>query len=56
VVALLAPIQERYAALEGDRERLDAILAAGAAAAGRRAARTVSKVRRKVGLVEPARG
>jgi len=55
VVALLEPIQQRQAELIKDTANLDAVFAAGAAAAQRRANRLMSKVRRKVGLVEPKR-
>lgn len=54
VVALLEPIQQRQAALAKDKAQLDAVFAAGAAAAQRRAHRVLSKVRRKVGLVAKA--
>lgn len=54
VIALLEPIQKRQAELAGDRGHLDAVFTAGAAAAQRRANRLMAKVRRKVGLVEPA--
>lgn len=55
VVALLAPIQERYEAIKDDRAYLDSVFKAGAEAAQKRAYRTLSKVYRKAGFVERAR-
>lgn len=52
VVAQLEPIRSRHAELMADKPYLQSVLAAGAEAAGRRAARTMSKVYRKVGYVE----
>ncbi len=52
VVAQLEPIRSRYQELMADKGYLQTVLAEGAEAAGRRAARTMSKVYRKVGYVE----
>jgi len=55
VVETLEPIQKRYEAIMDDRRGLEELLARGAAECRRRAQRTLSKVYRKVGLVEAAR-
>ncbi|MFP4540215.1 MAG: tryptophan--tRNA ligase [Opitutales bacterium] len=55
VVALLAPIQERYFALREDKAQLDKVLQEGAAVAQKRAYKTLAKVYRKAGFVERAR-
>lgn len=52
VVAQLEPIRTRHAELMADKPYLQSVLADGAREAGRRAARTMSKVYRKVGFVE----
>lgn len=52
VVALTEPIRARYRELQADRSGLEAVFRSGAEAAQRRADRTMSKVRRKAGLVE----
>jgi tryptophanyl-tRNA synthetase len=51
LVATLGPIRERFVALKGDREALDAILARGAAKARERGAPTLSAAYRALGLV-----
>jgi len=55
VVAELAPVQERYAAIRGDEAAIEAVLAAGAAKARAIAARTLVDVREAMG-VGPPRG
>ncbi len=54
-ISVLEPIQQRYRELMQDRSHLDQVLADGARECRRRAQRTLSKVYRKLGLVEPAR-
>jgi tryptophanyl-tRNA synthetase len=51
VVALLAPLQERYAALEADPGHVDAVIAQGAARASELASSVVARVRDAVGLL-----
>lgn len=51
VVALLAPIQEKFREIEGDKGYLDAVFKAGAEAAQHRANRILAKVYRKAGFV-----
>ncbi|MCU1691685.1 MAG: tryptophanyl-tRNA synthetase [Frankiales bacterium] len=51
VVALFAPVRERYAALMADPSQLDDVLAAGAARAGAVASATMAEVRDRVGLL-----
>jgi tryptophanyl-tRNA synthetase len=53
VVALFAPVRERYAELVGDPAELDRVLAAGAERAREVAVRTMSQVRERVGLLAP---
>jgi tryptophanyl-tRNA synthetase len=55
VIARLDPVRRRYEELFPDAERLDQVLKEGAAAAQRTAGRTLAKVHRKVGFVQPAR-
>ena len=55
VVALFAPVRERYAELMADPAELDRVLAGGAARAGEVAAATTAAVRDKIGLLAPAR-
>lgn len=55
VVAVLEPIQKRYAEVSQDKALLDRVLAEGAEAAQRRANRLMSKVYRKVGFLERSR-
>jgi len=52
LVTMLQPIQERYAELRHDKERLHGILKRGAEEASRRAYRTLRKVYKKLGIVE----
>jgi tryptophanyl-tRNA synthetase len=54
VVALTAPVRERYAALVADPAHLDAVLADGAQQAGAVAETTMSAVRERIGLLAPA--
>ena len=54
VVALFAPVRERYAALMADPAELDRVLAGGAARAGEVAVATLSAVRDRIGLLAPA--
>ena len=53
VVALFAPVRERYAALVADPGALDDVLAAGAARAREVASATMAEVRERVGLLAP---
>ncbi len=55
VVALFAPVRERYAELIADPAALDAVLADGADRARAVAQRTMSAVRERVGLLAGAR-
>ncbi len=55
VVALFAPVRERYAELMADPAELDRVLAGGAARAGEVAAATLRDVRDRIGLLAPAR-
>jgi tryptophanyl-tRNA synthetase len=55
VVAVLEPIQKRYAEVSKDKSLLDRVLAEGSEAAQHRANRLMSKVYRKVGFLEKAR-
>lgn len=48
----LAPVQAKYQRLLSDKAYLEAVMKDGAAEAGAAAARTMSKVRRKVGFTE----
>jgi tryptophanyl-tRNA synthetase len=51
----LAPVQAEFARLSADKAYLEDVMAKGAEDAARSAARTMSKVRRKVGFIEPKR-
>ncbi|MER2490984.1 tryptophan--tRNA ligase [Catenovulum sediminis] len=51
VVALLEPIQTRFAQLRGERAELDKIMAAGAEKASQRAQQTLDKVYEAVGFI-----
>ena len=53
VVAMLAPVQERYAELRGDEAELERILALGAEKARAMASRTVADVRQLMALGPP---
>lgn len=55
VVAMLAPIQERYKAIADDKKYLEGIFKGGADAAQKRAYKTLGKVYRKAGFIERAR-
>ena len=55
VVELLAPVRERYAELIADKAHLDDVLAAGADRARHTVVRTMSTVRKRVGLLAPTR-
>lgn len=55
VIAVLEPVQARYRELIADKAYLEGVLQAGAAAAQKRAFRTLGKVYRKAGFVERAR-
>jgi tryptophanyl-tRNA synthetase len=48
----LAPVQAEFARLSADKAYLEEVMAKGAEDAARSAARTMSKVRRKIGFVE----
>ena len=48
----LVPVQEEFARLMADKAYLEDVMAKGAEAAARDAARTMSKVRRKLGFIE----
>lgn len=52
VVNLLKPVREAYETIRSDKEYLTEVLAAGDAAAQKRAFKTLSKVQRKAGFVE----
>jgi tryptophanyl-tRNA synthetase len=54
VVALFAPVRERYRDLLADPAELDRVLAGGAARAGEVAAATMGTVRDRIGLLAPA--
>ena len=51
----LAPVQDEFNRLMADKEYLETVMAKGAAEAAHDAARTLSKVRRKIGFTEPKR-
>ncbi len=51
----LAPVQAEFARLAADKAYLEDMMAKGAEDAARSAARTMSKVRRKIGFIEPKR-
>jgi tryptophanyl-tRNA synthetase len=55
VVALLAPVRERWTELVADPAHLDEVLASGAERARETARATMSAVREKIGLLAPAR-
>ena len=55
VVESLKPVQQRYAEISGDKSYLEQTLARGAQNCQHRARKTLSKVYKKVGLVQPAR-
>jgi len=55
VIALLEPIQQRYAEIKDDKAFLNGALKAGADAAQKRAYKTLAKVYRKAGFVERSR-
>ncbi len=52
VVAVLEPIQQKYAEIHEDKAYLDSVFKAGAEVAQKRAYRLLSKVYRKVGFVQ----
>ncbi len=54
VVALFAPVRERYAELMADPAELDRVLAGGAARAREVAGATMDAVRDRIGLLAPA--
>ena len=51
----LAPVQAEFARLMNDKAYLEDVMIKGAEAAARDAARTMSKVRRKIGFTDPRR-
>ena len=53
VVETVRPIQERYAELIKNKDYLKQVYKSGAETAGRTAMKTVSKVYRKIGFIEP---
>lgn len=53
VIALLEPVQQKFAELRQDQTTLDQVMRAGAAEARRRAAQTLAKVNEAVGFVLP---
>ena len=55
VIEFLRPVQAEYAKLRADKGYLAAVMKQGAERAGKTAGRTLSKVYRKIGLVEPLR-
>jgi tryptophanyl-tRNA synthetase len=56
VVDFLTPLQERFKEIRNDKKGLDEVLARGADQARRRAVRTLSKVHKKLGFIQPAGG
>ncbi len=50
VIAALEPIQKRYDEISADKAYLESVMISGAERAGKLAARTMQKVRRRVGL------
>ena len=48
----LAPVREEFARLVADKAYLESVMREGAEQAGRAAARTMSKVKRKLGFVD----
>lgn len=55
MIETLRPIQARYAEITKDKRYLEDVLAQGADDARKRARKTLSKVYRKIGFVQPAR-
>ncbi len=55
VVAMLAPIREKYEAIKDDKAYLQGVIKSGGDAAQKRAYKTLSKVMRKAGFVERPR-
>jgi tryptophanyl-tRNA synthetase len=55
MIETLRPIQTRYAEITKDKRYLEDVLAQGADEARKRARKTLSKVYRKIGFVQPAR-
>ncbi len=55
MVALFAPVRERYTALVADPAHLDDVVAAGAERAREVARATMDAVRERVGLLAPSR-
>ncbi len=53
VIALLEPVQQRFAELRQDQSTLNAVMRAGAENARARAARTLAQVNAAVGFVLP---
>ena len=53
VVERFAPVRERYLKLMNDKGYLSEVARQGAERAGRMAYKTVAKVKRKIGLVQP---
>lgn len=51
----LAPVQDEFARLTADKAYLESVMIKGADAAAHDAARTMSKVRRKIGFTDPRR-
>ncbi|MBE6541140.1 MAG: tryptophan--tRNA ligase [Ruminococcaceae bacterium] len=49
----LAPVQAEFNRLSADKAYLESVMKTGAEAAARDAARTMSKVRRKIGFIDP---
>ncbi|MBQ4097176.1 MAG: hypothetical protein IJC62_03345 [Clostridia bacterium] len=49
----LAPVQAEFARLAADKAYLEDVMIKGAEAASRDAYRTMSKVRRKIGFIDP---
>ena len=55
LVSELEPVQKRYQSIMNDKSYLESVLKKGAGEAQRRARKTLSKVYRKMGLVEAPR-
>jgi tryptophanyl-tRNA synthetase len=54
VIAMLQPIQTRYATLQADPQQVDKVLASGARKASARAAPVLARARAAIGLCDPA--
>ncbi len=55
MIDYLEPVRERYSALRSDEQKLEAILADGAARARKIAGETLAEVRERMGVGAPRR-